>query len=264
MPALGLPLASVVYGLFLAAAAAAGSPSPSISSAGIVNAATGQGALAPYTICTIYGTNLFLNGSATASGSSQLPNNLAGVAVLISANFAGIVYISADQINLLIPNSLTPGVYSITVMRDGLASETVPLVLQEVAPGLFPSAPGVTAAFHADGSTVSAASPAVPGEVVVMYATGLGRLLPDPQGRSIVTSAAPIAHAADFSVLLDGVAIDPLLVQYVGATPGNAGLYQVNVRLPDNLSGTNPEVQVSLAGVTSPGGLRLITAAAAP
>lgn len=250
MPAFRFALMSLVCGLCPAATP----PAPYISSASIVNAATGQPGLAPYSICTIYGSNLFLNGAATSSGQSEVPNVLGGVTVLINSNYAGIFYASATQINALIPNSLLPGTYSLTVLRDGQGSETVPLLVQEVAPGLFP------AAFHVDGTAVTADTPAASGEIVVFYGTGFGRMQPDPVGRAIMPSSATIVHAADFGLLIDGVVIDPALVQYVGAAPGNAGLYQINVQMPGDLQAGSHEVLASVAGVLSPVGLRLFTA----
>jgi uncharacterized protein (TIGR03437 family) len=257
MSAKCLPLVTVVCGLCFAAAAAT---TPSFTSDGLVNAATGQAVFAPYSICTLYGTDLFLNGTATATGSSVVPNALGGVTVVFGLVRAGLFYVSANQINLLIPNSLGPGTYAVTVIRDGVASLTVPIVVQEVAPGLFAGLPGFAVALHADGTPVTADAPAIAGEVVVFFGTGLGRTQPDPMDRSIAQSAAEIVHSADFQVLLDGTVIDVSRVQYVGLTPSSAGLYQVNVRLPDDLQVTNPEVQVNIAGSLSPAGLRLITA----
>jgi uncharacterized protein (TIGR03437 family) len=253
-----LVLAAAVCGFHLAALAATDG-NPSISSAGLVNAATGQPLFAPYSICTIYGTNLYFYEFASATGYIEAPPTLGGDTVLIGSIPAGLFYITPNQINLLIPNSLMPGTYSITVVRQGLASQAVPITVQEVAPGLFSGVPGFAVATHADGTPITEASPAVPGEVVVFYATGLGRTQPDPQDRYSAAAAAPLVHLADFEVLLDGVAIDRSLVQYAGVTPNNAGLYQVNVRLPDDLSPTNPEVRLSVAGVLSPPGLSLIT-----
>jgi uncharacterized protein (TIGR03437 family) len=260
MPATRLALACAACGLYVAATARADSQAPSFSSASAVNTATGQSTFAPYSICTIYGTNLYLNGSASATATNAVPNSLAGVSVVIAQIPAGIFYVSANQINLLIPNSLTPGTYPMLVMRNGITSDAIPIVLQEVAPGIFYSTPGIAVALHSDGTPITGQSPATPGEIAIFFATGLGRAIPDPPDRSIPQAAASIIHAGDFQFLLDGVPMDPVRVLYVGVAPFSAGLYQINVRLPDDLWPNNPEVQVSVAGVVSPRGPRLITA----
>ncbi len=252
-----------------AGASAADYQTPSFSADGVVNAATGQPGIAPYSICTIYGTNLFLDGVASASGGTQIPGPFSGISVLIGPIPAGVFYVSSNQVNLLIPNSLTPGTYSVTVVRDGIAScdpsqlpacKPVSIAIQEVSPGLFASSPGVASATHMDGSPVNTTSPASPGEIVTLWATGLGRTQPDQTDRLTAQSAAPIVHLVDFQVLLDGAPVDPSRVQYAGVTPHSAGLYQVNVKLPNDLSQNNPEVRFSLAGSMSPTGLHLPTA----
>jgi len=141
MPAKRLSLATVAWGLCAAATVAADSRMPSFTAAGLVNAASGQTVLAPYSICSLYGTGLLLNGAVTATGHNEMPYSLAGVTVLFGTIPAGLFYVSPSQINLLVPNSLTPGSYSITIIRDGLASQPVAVNLQEVAPGLFASPP---------------------------------------------------------------------------------------------------------------------------
>jgi uncharacterized protein (TIGR03437 family) len=226
-----------------------GQTPPSFTAAGVVNAATNQPVLAPYSICSVYGTELYLDGTAWASGRTEVPTSLDGVTIKIGTTPAGVVYVSANQINFLIPNTLTPGSYSMRVMRDSLSSTAVPIVIQETAPGIF-------TATHADGSSVTANAPARPGEIIIVYATGFGRTQPDPADRALAVKAAPIIHLTDLQVLLDGTAIDPSFVLYAGLTPGNAGLYQVNLRLPDTVA-ANPEFRVRVAGVLSPEGVRL-------
>jgi uncharacterized protein (TIGR03437 family) len=222
---------------------------PSFTAAGVVNAATNLPILAPYTICTVYGTNLYLNGTAWASGRTEVPDALAGITILVGGTRAGILYVSANQINFLIPNSLLPDSYTIRVTRDNLTSAAVPIEIQETSPGIF-------ATTHADGSAVTAGSPALPGEVVIIYATGLGRTRPDPSDRALATKAAPIVHLPDLQVSFDGLVLDPSVVLYAGLTPGNAGLYQINLRIPDQ-AGANPELRVGVAGVLSASGVRL-------
>ena len=66
-------------------------------------------------------------------------------------------------------------------------------MLTETAPSLFQSAPGTILATHADGSLITQSSPASPGEVVVIYAVGLGHTVPDTYLGQVATSPAEIS-----------------------------------------------------------------------
>jgi uncharacterized protein (TIGR03437 family) len=65
--------------------------------------------------------------------------------------------------------------------------------------------------------------------------------------------AAPLAATNQFQVLLNGIVVDPSRIYYAGATPTCAGLFQVNVRLPDDTA-VNPEVRITSSGIVSPPG----------
>jgi uncharacterized protein (TIGR03437 family) len=56
--------------------------------------------------------------------------------------------------------------------------------------------------------------------------------------------------------LINGTALAPSSILYAGVAPGFAGLYQVDVRLPDQLP-ANPEIRLGVAGIMSPAGLIL-------
>lgn len=94
---------------------------------------------------------------------------------------------------------------------------------------------------HGDGTLVSAARPATLGEIVVVYAFGLGRP-PEPP----VTGGPvpfPVVMPLDkwgvnFAFGLNAGPRPPTATPdarptFVGLVPGFAGLYQINVRLPD-------------------------------
>ena len=49
---------------------------------------------------------------------------------------------------------------------------------------------------------------------------------------------------------LNGSAVDPSKVAYAGVTPGYAGLYQVNLFVPDDAP-ANPEVRIGWTGQMS-------------
>ncbi|MDQ6699779.1 MAG: hypothetical protein M3Z36_06310, partial [Acidobacteriota bacterium] len=108
---------------------------------------------------------------------------------------------------------------------------------------------------HADGSLVTKDAPADGGEVVILYALGLGHMLPDPEPGQLASGPAPIQHK-DLRVLVGGDAVDAKRILYAGAAPGFAGLYQVNVRLPDKIT-ANPELRIAVADQTSKAALKI-------
>jgi len=235
---------------------------PSYSAASVVNAASNEwGALAPNTIATLYGSNLsWSTRSVTPEEirNGRLPTVLAGTGVRIFLNNipAHVYYVSPAQINFLVPNDLLPGPVGIRVVRDGLAGPEVNLRLREAAPALFLLAAGTAVMVRDDGTVASAASPAKPGGIVVLYATGLGATIPSFARGEVPRVAAEIRRRAEFQVLLDHAAVADADILYVGVAPGFAGLYQINLRLPDWV-GSNPEVELLLGGEISPPGIRL-------
>jgi uncharacterized protein (TIGR03437 family) len=119
---------------------------------------------------------------------------------------------------------------------------------------LFPPCTGVVT--HADGSVVSSNSPAKAGEVVVIYATGMGRTVPAIETGEAAPTTAPVlggppplgARTVDVqfdfrpNAMPSRPYINPLLMApaapapiFAGLVPGQVGLYQINVKIPDTL-----------------------------
>ena len=235
------------------------STAPSYSIASIVNSASNTpGALAPNSIATIYGNDLSYNtrgiGPSDLSAGS-LPEVLGGVQVYVGGILANLYYVSPHQINFLIPNLLLPGPAKIYVAREGTAGPAATVTLLEVSPSLFEMNKDTVIATHADGKVVTPDSPATGGEIVVLYAVGLGRTSPDSVTGQINSIAAPILHK-DLHILLNGDPIDQDHILYAGAWPGFAGLYQINVRLPDQIA-PDPEIRITEGDQSSKASLKI-------
>jgi uncharacterized protein (TIGR03437 family) len=228
---------------------------PSYSAGSIVHAATQSvQALAPNTIATLYGTNLaFDTVTVTPHDVSfgTLPTTIAGVTVYVAGLPAHLFYLSPGQINFLIPYELTAGTVNIVVARQGLSGPTVPIQLNSTAPGLFPWK-GYAIAAHLDGSVVGdssqvpGASPAKPGEIVILFVLGLGRTAPDTSSGRVTPFAASIRALSNMQIMLAGSACPAAGVLYAGLAPGFAGLYQINLKLPDTVP-DDPEIRISIA-----------------
>jgi uncharacterized protein (TIGR03437 family) len=126
---------------------------------------------------------------------------------------------------------------------------------------------------HGDGTLVTALSPAKSGEEVVIYGFGLGGTVPDVETGAATPATASTVAVRNFMVQFDfypnaapsvpyispgtgrPTFIDPA---FAGLTPGQVGLYQINVILrasPASLSpcstydGGNPSAVVNLLNV---------------
>jgi fructose/tagatose bisphosphate aldolase len=73
----------------------------------IASAADGTPTIAPGSIASIAGTGLSL--CTAANHTSTLPTTLCGTSVTIDGQAAPLLYVSANQINLLVPRSVVPG-----------------------------------------------------------------------------------------------------------------------------------------------------------
>jgi uncharacterized protein (TIGR03437 family) len=91
---------------------------------------------------------------------------------------------------------------------------------------------------------------------VVLYATGLGPTAPAAVPNRLPEGLAPLAQRGEFEVWLNGARTDPGRLLYAGATPGYAGLFQINLRLPEDAP-QNPYIRIGRPGQMSPEGITL-------
>ena len=121
------------------------------------------------------------------------------------------------------------------------------ITVNEVQPGLLAPASlqldgrQYTEALSPDGSALilpagamqgNAARPARPGDTIVLYGVGFGKVTPDATAGNIVTSGNSLI--LPFQVFFGGT---PATVNYAGLAPGSIGLYQFNVVVPDTAPG---------------------------
>lgn len=207
---------------------------PVVAAKGIVNTfnRVPVGALAPGMIVEVYGAGL-----ATTKGNPgvlPLPTSFEGTSLIVGPYQAPLYYVSDGQLDVQFASELPPnqqfpviailnGAISIPVMSDIAAQQLGVAALDD----------GHTIAQHgADSSYVTANSPAKPGEVVVIYLTGMGATNPSVKSGQPAPTSEPLARVTvPATVSLDGQAAT---VQYAGLAPGFVGLYQVNFQVPKN------------------------------
>ncbi len=90
--------------------------------------------------------------------------------------------------------------------------------------------------FHQDFSAlVSQGNPALPGETVQYYFTGLGPTVPGVADGE-VAPASPLSLVSTPLTLVGTANQGPAVVSYAGLAPGLVGVYQVSITLPTRIS----------------------------
>ncbi|MDQ6678546.1 MAG: hypothetical protein M3Z09_14765, partial [Acidobacteriota bacterium] len=236
-----------------------------------VNAASmiANQSVAPGTIATIYGfANQFGTSVAAASG-SPLPTQLAGIQVLFNNSPAPLYYVGPNQINFVVPNSApTNGSADLLVTRvdTGQVLGNFPVQLNVASPALFTfgtGGSGQAAAINEDGSINGKDHPATNGSIVAFFGTGQGLVPNAPADGVAPTTAIPTATIPQ--VIIGTSFVADQNITYSGLAPGLAGVWQVNVKIPDDVAPTSltpnmitPVVFV-VNGIASNGPTRLVT-----
>ena len=211
---------------------------PVLTSAGIANGASfASGAVAPGEIVTIYGTGIGPSTLATLTLDSlgKVGSTLAGTTVSFNGRPAPLLYVSSSQLSAIVPYGLS-GASQLQVTYNGVASNTVTVPVVDASPALFTlnaAGTGQAAVLNQDGTVNSAINAAAQGSVVVLYGTGEGETDPTGVDGQFATTVYP-KPVLPVTVTVDGKAA---AVLYAGAAPGQvAGLFQLNIKLPDGVS----------------------------
>jgi uncharacterized protein (TIGR03437 family) len=253
----------LVYNVTLTAS---GAGTPVITPGGVVNALSYQSELAPDTVFVIFGSSM--GPASLVPGSPNYNTNLGGTSINFTPTGGGtpisakIVYTVASQVAGLLPSSITPGTYAVTVSYSGISSapENVTVVARDFGIATSNSAGngtaqatignvngGLSLTRFTSGSTTFGGytwtlTPAHPGDTLVLWGTGGGA---DPANDAGGTSGDQTA-AGNFQVTVDGRQITPL---YAGASSGYPGLWQINFTLPADMApDCFAQVQVSAGG----------------
>ncbi|WP_321477207.1 IPT/TIG domain-containing protein [uncultured Paludibaculum sp.] len=220
---------------------------PVVKSGGVGNSFSREPALAPGGLMTIYGENLAAQ-SASAEG-YPLPMTLGGTSVTINGQAVPLLEASPAQLKVQVPFEISPGTGNLLIAVNGLQSDVTRITIQEIAPGTLAMQDSnhALAVNHPTGTQNSAQTPAHPGEYVIAYMTGQGRV-----DSSITTGeAAPdeplLVPVAQLEAKVGG---QPAEIASAGLVPGKAGLLQVNLKIPQIDPGERI-LEVSIGGVRS-------------
>ncbi len=236
-------VSNVFFHALLAAGLSSGLwANPVIYPHSVINGASFQatglpsGSIAQGSLFTIFGAAM---GPATAAAQTAFPlqNTVSGVGIQVSqgATFVNAIplFVSAGQINAIMPSNTPLGWVSLRVTYQNALSNPSPVYIVHDSPGIF-TATGLGLGPAAAQNVLSASSLPLnsnqdsvqPGHPMVMYLTGLGPITgPDSQ------PPPPGNLATLVEVWVGGV---PAQVAYSGRSPCCAGIDQINFMVPAN------------------------------
>lgn len=239
------------------------SAAPSISTNGVVNGASFRPGVIANAWGTIQGANLSARTNTwdAAIVAGQLPTSLEGVSVSIGGKPAYLNYVSPSQINFVAPD-LTAGQVQVVVTTAAGSSAAFTVTAGVYGPAFFPWPGQQAVATHQDytfaakpGTFAGAATVAAkPGEVIILWGTGLGPTVPAapagvqvPADRTYGTTTAPAVTINGVNATVYGAAL----------APGYAGLYQVAIQVPASLPDGDWPIVTTIGGVSSAGDIVL-------
>jgi uncharacterized protein (TIGR03437 family) len=216
----------------------------SIKDGGVVNAATFQAGagMAAGSYISIFGSDLA--DTSLAETTTSLPVSLGQVAVSFDGGGKSLPghlhFISPGQVNVQVPwefQGQTSVAMKVT-LYDYLWGNTYNVPLTTYSPGIF-------AVTNAAGAAITSANPAKRGDVIVIYANGLGPVdTPQVSGEPASTTKL-VGTQAGPVVTIGGTGST---VQFSGLAPGFVGLYQVNVLVPAGAPTGAQTLKLSIGG----------------
>ena len=216
--------------------------------------------LAPGLIFSIFGAGI---GPETPAGlefqpDGTLSQSTGGVEVLVNGIPCPLLYVSARQINAIVPYAVFNRTSAQVAVRYlGILSSEFSAGVSPALPGLFSSSlagVGPGAILNQDQSVNSPANTAVRESVIALFGGGGGQTSPQGVDGSI-NSAPPSPNLLEpVSVFIGGIQATD--ISYAGAAPGLPdGTLQINVRIPDSVPSGNVPVVIRIGDAISQGGL---------
>jgi uncharacterized protein (TIGR03437 family) len=266
-------LSNGLAGVAVATPVSSGAPLPKIAANGIVNGASfsADAPAAPGAIVSVFGDN-FISQLAVPPG-DPLPTTLQGVSVTFNGAKAPLFFVAPGQINAQVPYGVSGSSATVQVTTPAGTSNTETINLAPASPAIFTAnqnGSGQAVVVFANTTTIVGPvksgtdwRPAKTGDTITIYMNGLGAVTPPVNGGW--NSCDQSICAPDFSnltlrnttvrpvVKIGGVTAPDNLILFSGLTPAFAGLYQINVTIPDGItpSGQVPVV-IQMGSTSSP------------
>jgi uncharacterized protein (TIGR03437 family) len=227
--------------------------------ASVVNAADGKLPVAPGGLISVYGQQMAPVNMATRE--VPLPTALADSCLTVNGVPVPVLFVSGGQINGQLPFNVD-GNASMTLRTPGGISDNFNFSILPAAPSIFRtgsagSSNGLATITRADnGEFITPTNPVHPGDVITIWATGLGRTSP-PIDSGMPAPSDPLPSAIiPPTVTIGGAALG---IEYAGLVPGSVGLYQINAVVPGSVPlGLDIPLEVKQGGVSTTLSVRVV------
>jgi uncharacterized protein (TIGR03437 family) len=230
---------------------------------GVVSGASFQAGIAPNSWVTIRGSNLSPQTDVWdhAIIAGELPTTVDNVTVTIDGRPVYVEYISTTQINVLTPPDLSTGVLQVVVTTPAGPSAPFSVLSSTYMPAFFIWPSNQPVATHADFSLAAKAGtfagattiPAKPGEVIILWGTGMGPTSPDtPIG--VQVSGGPYSTTSLPTIT---VQVTSATVYGAALASGFAGLYQLAFQVPSDFPDGDYPINGTVGGVPFAGPVTL-------
>ena len=201
--------------------------------------------IAPSSIFIVTGSGLADPGSPVLQDSSAgLPLSLNGASISVTVGgvttHPALYYTSPTQLAAVLPAATPVGTGTLTVTYNGVASAAAPIEVVASAVGFnhfnqIPIPDGVTninvdigvATDNSTGALLTFTNSGTPGQIIVLWATGLGA---DPADSDTAFSSSPHAVNTPLQIYIGGV----LAHIYYQGSAGYPGVTQIDVAIPDS------------------------------
>jgi uncharacterized protein (TIGR03437 family) len=201
---------------------------PTITSGGVVNAASFTAQVSPGSLATIFGKN-FTGTLLSAGASLPLPASLGGISVTVNGKTAPVLYVNTSQINFQIPWETSTGTAAIVVSSGGIASPAVNVTVAAAAPGLFVQGSHAIVQNFPDFSLNSSGNPAKVGSTIIAYFTGGGKVSPTVADGAAAGDNPVSTVVSSVTATIGG---QSATVSSASLAPGFVGLWQANITVP--------------------------------
>jgi uncharacterized protein (TIGR03437 family) len=232
---------------------------PRVIAPGGIASAVGGAPPARGSLVSVYGSNLTSTDGIVVATGFPLPLTLGGMSLLVNGAQAPLLALTPWQINAQLPADAAGANTTFQVKYAAGQSNIITATVEPLAPAVFSFVASDSrggsyfqaAAYHAETATpADAVNPAAPGEVLEMYATGLGPTNPPVTAGIAAPSNPPATTAVTPEVFVGAVQAQVL---FSGLAPGLAGVYQINIAVPATLSSNVYQITIRAGTASSSG-----------